>query len=143
MIPSPACISSISCPTYLRVPDNSRYFNVLPGCTVGSCVPHIHPRSCWEPPCHGIGYLCVHTEPSDSIQYRILSLLLNFGTYVFRNDSACGQHTLPWKTREFKDGQLSLKQTCPQTAWVPSAESSLHIAVMCKLLLLSHDGLRI
>ena len=89
----PACISSISCPTYLRVPDNSRYFNVLPGCTVGSCVPHIHPRSSWEPPCHGIGYLCVHTEPSDSIQYRILSLLLNFGTYIFRNDCIWSTHT--------------------------------------------------
>ena len=40
-------------------------------------------------------------------------------------------NTLP--RTHMKNGDLSLKQTCPQTVWVPSAESSFHIPVMLTL----------
>lgn len=40
---------------------------------------------------------------------------------------------VPGRIWEFKDGHLSLKQTCPQTVWVSSAESTLHITVVLNL----------
>lgn len=85
--------------------------------------------SSWEPLCHDIGPLWVHTGLRDACKIRVLLPLLSFCTYVFQEWLwMWSPHTILEASENLRRATFHLSKLHHSlTVWVTSAESCLHI----------------